>query len=160
MTWSPSSKLSVVLNGGVDHREFLNQSRDTLETPVYSLTVQYAPVETTTFALTAGRDISESLFANESTKDTQWRATLKQRLLKHYLLTANFGRYDSDYIYNETAEGTGRSDKDLSGNVRLTWPILKRGTFGLLYQWGRNTSTASGYAFSSHQIGFEIGYKY
>jgi len=159
-TFSPTSKLSFNLSGGLDRREFLVHPRSFLNTPIYSLTAQYAPFETTTLTLTGGREVSESFFANQSTKDTHWNATLKQRLLKHYLLVASIGQHDADYISNVSANSAGRDDRELASNVRLSSPFFRRGTFAVLYRWDRNTSNIHGFGFSSHQVGFEIGYKY
>jgi hypothetical protein len=159
-TWAPSSKLSMTLNGGLDRREFLEHPRSILDTPIYSVSVQYNPFEWTGLGLTAGRQVAESYFANESTKDTVWRATLSQRLLEHYLLTASVGQNNADYVSNVTANSAGRNDRTLSYNLRLTWSFFQRGTLAVLYQWDRNSSNAYGFGFSSHQVGFEIGYRY
>lgn len=160
VTFAPISVLSINLTGGLDHREFLKEPRTTLNTPTYSVGVQYIPIETTSLDFTAGRQVQVSYFANESTQDTQWKATLNQRLLGHYYLIASVGEQDVAYISEANARNAGRTDSNLAISVRLRWTFLQRGTFAILYQWDRNSSNASGFGFSSHQTGVEIGYRY
>ena len=157
---NPTDKISISASGGVDHREFLVQPRTSLDTPMFSGSVQYAPFESTTLSLSTSRVVAQSFFVNQSTKNTQWRAVLKQRFLGHYLLTATASQFDSDYISNETGKSSGRSDRDLSYNVKVSWRFFRRGTMSVLYQWGRNTSNIQAFGFETHQVGFEIGYKY
>jgi hypothetical protein len=159
-TWAPSSKLSIKLTGGLDYREFLEHPRVTLDTPIYNVTLQYNPFEWTGLGFTAGRQVAVSYFANESTKNTVWRATLSQRLLEHFLLMASVGQNKAAYLSDSTSGSAGRNDEYLSYNLRLTWSFLQRGTLAVLYQWDRNSSTASGFGFSSHQVGLELGYRY
>ena len=159
-TWAPTSKLSFNVSGGLDRREFLVHPRSILDTPIYSVAVQYNPFEWTGLGLSAGRQVGESLFVNQSSKDTSLRASLSQRLLEHYFLTASVAQTNADYLVNTTASSAGRNDKILSYNLRLTWSFLQRGTLSILYQWNRNDSTASAFGFSSHQAGLELGYRY
>jgi hypothetical protein len=159
-TWAPSTKLSISLTGGVDRREFLVRPREIIDTPIYSLAVQYNPFEWTGLGFTAGHQVAGSIFANESTKDTVWRANLSQRLLEHYLLTASVGQSNVDYLFDTTAGSAGREDRILSYTLRLTWSFFQRGTLAVLYQWDRNNTTASGFGFSSHQVGLELTYRY
>jgi hypothetical protein len=159
-TWAPSSKVSVTVSGGVDHREFLTTPRNILTTPIYSATLQYNPFEWTGISITAAQQVNVSYFLNQSTKNTMWRAGLTQRLLEQFLLIASVGQQDTDYISDSTAKNAGREDDTLRCNLRLSWPFLQRGTLTLLYQWSRNNSNVPGFAFSSHQVGIEVGYKF
>ena len=159
-TWAPTSKLSFNVSGGVDRREFLVRPRRILDTPIYNVAVQYNPLEWTGLGLSAGRQVGESLFVNQSSKNTNWRASLSQRLLEHYFFTASVSQNNADYLLNTTAGSASRNDKILSYNVRLTWSFLQRGTLAVLYERNRNQSTASAFGFSSHQVGLELGYRY
>jgi hypothetical protein len=159
-TWAPSTKLSIKLSGGLDRREFLVRPRSILDTPIYSLAVQYNPFEWTGLGFSAGHQVLESFFANETTKETVWRANLSQRLLEHYLLTASVGQNYVDYLLDTTAGTAGRNDRILSCTLRLTWSFLTRGTLAVLYDWNRNSTNASGFGFSSHQVGLELAYRY
>ncbi len=160
IAWTSPSKLNLVLNGGLDHREFQERPRRSLNTPIYSLTAQYAPVESTTLALSAGHQVSQSYFVNQSERNAQYTATVEQRLLQHYLLTLGVGEHDYDYLSNLGANSALRHDRDLSFDARLSWHFLRRGYFTVLYEWNRNASSVMDYEFLSHQIGFELGYRY
>jgi len=159
-TWAPTRKISFNVSAGLDRREFLVRPRSILDTPIYNVAVQYNPFEWTGLGFSTGRQVAESFFANQSTKDTNWKANLSQRLLEHYLLTASVGQNNADYLLNTTAGSAGRNDRILSYTLRLTWSFFQRGTLAIMYQWDRNQSTASGFGFSSHQVGLELGYRY
>jgi hypothetical protein len=42
----------------------------------------------------------------------------------------------------------------------LSRPILKRGTISVSYSYSENRSSATGFTYSSNQIGVSIGYSY
>jgi hypothetical protein len=160
VVWSPVNKLSISGTAGVDHRTFLGTPRATLNTPTYNLSLQYNPFKWTGITLAAGRALDESVFLNESTKNTTWKGSVSQRLLGHFLFIGTVQEHDSDYIYNLTAKNAGREDNNLSYNLRLTWSAFKRGTISIIYLWDRNSSNALGYGFSSRQVGFELGCRF
>jgi hypothetical protein len=53
-----------------------------------------------------------------------------------------------------------REDNLYTFNVQLSRAVLKRGTIAVLYQLSRDNSNLPGYSFTSHQVGFQIGYSY
>ena len=54
----------------------------------------------------------------------------------------------------------GRDDNMYAFTVALRTTLLRRVTVALLFQNSRNSSNNTGYGFSSHQIGLEIGYRF
>jgi hypothetical protein len=160
VTFSPSRKLSLNASGGIDHREFLEHPRVLLNNAIYNVSLQYNPFEWTGINLTAGREMNVSYFVNQSTRNTMWKAGFSQRVLGQFLFVGSVGQHDTDYILNLTAKGAGRDDDTLTYNIRMTWSFLRRGTFSILYLWNRNSSNVRGYGFSSHQVGFDVGYRY
>ena len=158
--WRPTDKVSLDIHGGVENRGFRSGGMSNMSNPVYGASVRYRPVESTTLALDANRGVSTSLFANEITKSTGWGANLQQRLLEEFSLSFGYTEAKTDYLATETTVTAGRDDKDYSFNVRLSTTFLRRGSIGVFYQKGHNSSNTLGYGFSTNQYGLEIGYRF
>ena len=45
-------------------------------------------------------------------------------------------------------------------HAQLSCVFLKRGTIAVFYQINRNDSSQTGYSFTSHQVGFSVGFSY
>jgi hypothetical protein len=87
-------------------------------------------------------------------------ATISQRLLEKFYLTAggnyNWNKYDSA----ATGATANSSQNYYSLNVSLGTTIFKRVSTSIFYSYSDNSTSQSGLAFSSHQIGFNVGYQY
>ncbi len=60
----------------------------------------------------------------------------------------------------EQHPGPTRTDDYSYFNTRLSTAFLKRGTVAIFYQISNDSSSAPGFSFTSHQVGFEIGFAY
>jgi len=63
------------------------------------------------------------------------------------------------YIASVSVPGS-REDDFYSLSARLSRTFLKRGTIAVVYQLSKDDSTLQGFSFTSHQVGFQIGYRY
>jgi hypothetical protein len=160
ITWKATDKISVNVQGGVENRKFHSGGAGDLNSPVYGASVQYQPVETTRLILGATRDVSASYFENQVIKSTGWNAGLEQRLLQEFYLSVGFAQRKARYVATTNGFTAGRDDQNDSFDVRLRTTFLRRGSIAVLYQINHNSSNFSGYGFSSHQIGLEIGYRF
>jgi hypothetical protein len=164
VNWRATDKISFQLSGGLQDQQFLSGGADDLITPIFNATIQYQPFEQTKLSLNASRSVSPSYFQNQVAENTQIMGDLNQRLLGKLYLDLNGGYNTTKYVSSigssSTSFPTGRDDDYYSFNARLTCPFLKRGTVSVFYQYTENTSSQSGFAYSSRQIGVEIGYSY
>jgi hypothetical protein len=114
------------------------------------------------------------------TENTGVTADLNQRLLGKLSLDLNGGYSTTKYLSstslsNQIGYGAGRNDNYYSFNARLSCPLLKRGTVSVFYQYSENSSSQtrylqyyqhnvplsqSAFAYTSSQVGIEIGYRY
>ena len=180
VNWRATDKISFQLSGGVEDQQYLSGGASALVTPIFGATIQYQPFEQTKLSLSANRTVGTSHFENQVTENTGVTAGLNQRLLGKFSLDLN-GSYSttkylsSTSLANQIGYGAGRSDDSYSFNARLSCPLLKRGTVSVFYQYSKNSSSQTGYlqyyqtqfllsqsafAYTSSQIGIEIGYRY
>jgi hypothetical protein len=167
INWRATDKISFQLSGGVQDQQYLSGGAGDLLTPIFSGTIQYQPFKQTRLSLSAGRAVSPSYFQNQNTESTSISATLTQRLLGRLSLAISGGYTTTRYVASLPGLNTSRDDDTYSFTTRLSCPILKHGTFSVFYQYTDNPSSQSGFApsgtsfaYTSSQIGMEIGYQY
>lgn len=160
--WQATDKINFTLHGGIEVQQYLGGGAGDLITPVFGLVVQYKPVKTTTFSLTADRAIAPSLFQGQVTESTSVGITLTQELLKRLHLSVGATYGTTSYLGTTVTPtaGTGRSDNFYSLNVRLGTAVMDHGTAAIFYQYSYNPSTETGFSFSSSQVGAEVGYRF
>ena len=156
--WRTTDKVSLEAHGGVEDRQFLSGSAANLINPVFGGTFEYQPYEYTRFALHADRVVAVSYFENQVTESFDILGDFNQRLLKRLFLSAGGGYHRVKYV-TTTSDSIARTDDYYSINARLNCPILRRGNIALIYQYSQNGSTDTGFAFSSNQVGFELGFQ-
>jgi hypothetical protein len=165
VNWRATDKISFQLHGGVEVRQFLSGGANDLVNPVFDASIQYHPFEQTRISITGQRAVSATYLQNQVTQyqvmeTTGISADLNQRLLGKLFLDLNGGYQAVKYVPSSTAVNPNRTDDYYYLNVQLSHAFLKRGTFAILYQISRDNSSLPGYSFTSHQVGFQIGYSY
>jgi hypothetical protein len=162
VNWRAADKVSFQLSGGLQDQQYLSGGAGDLVTPTFGATIQYQPFEQTRLSLSASRSLSASYFENQVTEDTQITADLNQRLLRKLQLDVGGSYGTSKYVASVVGSSAppDRNDTSYSFNARLTRSLLKRGTVSIFYQYSDNSSSQSGFAYTSSQVGIEIGYRY
>jgi hypothetical protein len=160
VNWRATDKVSFQLSGGLQDQQYLSGGASDLVTPIFGATIQYQPFEQTRLSLNASRSESASYFQNQVTENTQITGDLNQRLLGKLYLDLSGGYNKSKYVASVVGPSTGRNDNYYSLNARLTQTLLKRGTVSVFYQYSDNSSSQSSFAYTSNQVGIEIGYRY
>jgi len=156
----PTDKISFEASAGVENRRFRSSTQPDLNSPVFTASVGYQPVATTKLTLAANREVDPSPFAGQITKSTTLSADLNQRLLQNFYMDTSVNHEAVNYVSSVNTNSAERHDKNYSINVKLSTTFLVRGTVAVFYQYSNNSSTAAGFAFTSHQGGLEIGYRY
>jgi uncharacterized protein (PEP-CTERM system associated) len=160
VNWRATDKISFQLHGGVEVRQFLSGGASDLVNPVFDASIQYRPFEETRISVTAQRVVAASYLQNQVTETTGVSAGLNQRLLEKLFLNLNGGYQMVKYVSSVNTSGSNRQDDYCFLNAQLSRVFLKRGTIAVLYQISQNDSSLPGYSFTSHQVGFQIGYSY
>jgi hypothetical protein len=158
--WRAMDKISFQLNGGLEDRQFLNTSASDALNPVFGGGIQYEPFEHTKISLNAERTVAVSDLQNQVTESVGFDGDLNQRLLGKLFLDLGGGYQNIKYVNSASGASSNRTDDYYYFNTRLSTTFLNRGTVAVFYQISSDSSTASGFGFTSHQVGFEIGFAY
>ena len=156
--WRISDKTSLQANAGLDQRQFSGGRAD-LSNPTYGATLQYQAFEYTSVFCNISQAVTQSIIQDSVTVSTAYGGGISQRLLGKLHLSLS-GNYSTEDFLSTTADVTDRTDDAYSVNARLSCPFLKRGTFGLTWQYSHNQSTESGLTYGTTQLGFDVGYSY
>jgi hypothetical protein len=160
VNWRATDKISFQIHGGAEVRQFLSGGASPLVNPIFDATIQYQPFEQTRLSITGQRIVASTYLQDQVTETTGVNADLNQRLLGKLFLDLNGGYQAVKYVSSVNTSGSSREDDYYTLNARLSHAFLKRGTIAVLYQLSRDNSNQPGYSFTSHQVGFEIGYSY
>jgi hypothetical protein len=160
ISWRVTDKTSLLLHGGLEDRQFLSGGVGDLLNPIFGASIQYQPLDGTTFSLSADRTVTASYFTNQVSETTSVSAGLNQRLLKKLNLSLGAGYSTATYVSSKHGQLPLGGYDSYSFNARLSVPILKHGTLSATYQFSDNSSAVHGLSFTSSQVGLEIQYGY
>jgi hypothetical protein len=160
VNWRATDKISFQLHGGLEDRQVLAKGVADLINPVFGGGIQYQPFEVTKISLNVERAVDVSYLQNQVTESLGFNGDLNQRLLGQLFLDLGGGYQNTKYVASANNTSVSRSDDYYFFNARLSTSFLKRGTVAVFYQLGKDVSSQSGFGFSSHQFGFEIGFAY
>jgi hypothetical protein len=158
--WRATDKISFQLNGGLEDRQFLSGGSGDILTPVFGGGIQYQPFEHTQISLNADRVVAVSDLQNQVTESVGFDGNLNQRLLGRLFLNLGGGYQNIKYVNSTSGASSNRTDDYYYFSTRLSTAFLKRGSVAIFYQISSDSSTAAGFGFTSHQVGFEIGFAY
>jgi hypothetical protein len=158
--WRPTAKLGFDVHAGAEQRTFRQQGAARLNTPTWGGSASYQPFETTSISVTTDRSVTASYFSNQVNENTSWGINLSQRLLEHFRLSGGVTHRKTRYIATSGSLPVGRSDETYSYNARLSTRFLQRGSIAVFYRRTHNDSNLNLFAFTSNQIGCEIGFRY
>jgi hypothetical protein len=162
ITWVVVRKLSLVLSGGGQDTQFLGSGAPNLISPVYSLSLQYSPFDTTTLSLSGYGGVSPAYFQDQVSLSTSISAGVHQRLLGRLSLDLN-GGYNTSTYHSTTSGSTSASSGNYDSSffaARLGTPFLKRGTADVFYSVNFNSSGATIYNYTTTMVGLELTYRY
>jgi hypothetical protein len=160
VNWRATDKISFGISGGPQFTQFTEGGAKPLINPTFGASIQYQPFEQTQLSLGASEAVNNSYFQNQVTETTSINANLSQRLFEKFYLNVG-GSYNWEK-YTAVANGvSANSSSDYySANVSLSTTFFKRVSASIFYSYSDNITSQSGLAFSSSQIGFNLGYKY
>lgn len=156
--WQLSSKLNFDFRAGVESRRVVDGAGGTSNTPIYGIAAMYSPGETTTLSLVADRSVSPSYFRSQTTRNTDWRIAVSQRLLEHFRLNVGYGRSNSDFRGTLGGAGVTREDERESYDAALSTTFAWGGSISVTYRRYENDSSVDNFSVSGRMIGVELSY--
>jgi hypothetical protein len=173
VNWRATDKLSLLLSGGGQDWQYSSSSQPNSLTPTFSASIQYLPFHDTQISLIASRSTAPSVIPGSDSTATSIGININQLLFQKFSLNLGAGYNVSKYKelalfvqqlspgqYQLYLANQGRSDDNYGLSVRLSHPLLRRGTWSVFYQYNDNQSSVSGFSYRSSQVGFEISYHY
>lgn len=158
--WAPTDKITVGAMAGWERRRFHDSNAGTFSSPVYSGTVTYHPLDTTSFTAGVTQGVAASYIGNAVTRSTGWNVGLGQRLFQ--ILYGNVGYSQQRSRYHETVFTLPeeRTDKYDTFSASLALRFLQHGSASVFYQRTHNGSNRFGYGFTSTSYGAEVRFSF
>ena len=154
LSYAATAKVSLNASGGIEFRQFENDSRGTHVSPVYDLSANYQPFDGTSVSLSGSRrtDNSASLGGQDYTSTTI-NFAVKQRFMQRFSLGLSVGYVNSSYF--STVEGLNATREDnyyyIEPGVDCT--ITRFWTAGAYYLHRENSSSFDFFSFYDNQFG-------
>jgi hypothetical protein len=160
VNWRATDKTSFQLSGGAQFTQFTDSGGVSLISPIFGGSIQYLPFNYTQISLNGSETVDNSYFNNQFTVTSTLGANLNQRLLEKLYL--NFSGSYNWYNYVAAVNGVAANSSQQYYIIRvdLSTTLLKRVTASLFYSYSDSITSATGLAFSSSQVGFNLGFKY
>jgi hypothetical protein len=160
LNWHPGQKLTFFISGGFEDRQFLDSRAPDTINPIFNGTLRYQLFEATGFSLAASHTIAPSYYNNQITEATDFSGAVRQRFFGHLFLDLTGGYRTTSYQTTTATQRVHRRDDFAFFDIRITCPFLKNGTVSVFYDTSENSSSQSGFAYASEQVGLEVGYRF
>ena len=150
-----TGKINLNASGGVEFRQFENDSRGQYISPVFELGLSYQPLDGTSVSLTGSRRTYNSgVFAGQDFAGTTIVASLRQRLLQRVYVGVSGGYEYSDYFSTVNGVIATRRDNYYFVEPTLDVTVTRFWTVGAYYLHRENDSSFNSFQFSDNQVGF------
>lgn len=161
-----TGKINLNASGGVEFRQFENESRGQYVSPVFELGMSYHPFDGTNFSLTGSRrTYNSAVLGGQDFAGTTITASLRQRLFQRLYLGLSGGYQNSDYFSTvdtlPPASPTGtptpvvatRRDNYFFVQPTIDLTVTRFWTVGAYYLHRENDSSDTSFQFSDNQVG-------
>ena len=154
-SYQATGKISLNVSGGVEFRQFENDSRGQYVSPVFELGANYQPSDSTTFTLSGSRrTFNSGVLAGQDFSATSINVSLRQRLLQRFYFGVTGGYQNSDYFSTVSNVATNRQDNYYFIEPSLDFSVTRFWTVGGYYLHRQNDSSFQTFRFEDNQIGF------
>ena len=152
--YQATGKISLNFSGGVEFRQFENNSRSQYISPVFELSANYQLSDATSFALSGSRRTYNSgVLAGQDFAGTTIAVGLHQRLLQRFHVGVSGGYQNSDYFSTVNSVAATRQDNYHFIEPSLDFSITRFWTIGGYYLHRQNDSSFQFFKFDDNQVG-------
>ncbi len=153
-SYQATGKIALNFSGGVEFRQFENNSRGQYITPVFELGATYQPFDGTSMTLSGSRrTFNSGALAGQDFAGTTISAGLKQRLAQRFYFSVSAGYQNSDYFSTVSGVMANRRDNYYFIEPALDFPITRFWTVGGYYLHRQNDSSFQSFKFDDNQVG-------
>jgi hypothetical protein len=155
VSYQATGKISLNFSGGVEFRQFENNSRGEYVSPVFELGATYQLSDSTSMSLTGSRrTFNSGVLAGQDFAGTTIAASLRQRLAQRFYFAVSGGYQNSDYFSTVSGVMANRRDNYYFIEPSLDFPITRFWTVGGYYLHRKNDSSFQSFSFDDNQVGF------
>ncbi len=153
--YQPSEKVYVSAMLGNQKRSFNIVGAPDLSSTIYSLALNFTPVEFTNISIRADSTVGASLFTNQTQEDESVSINLNQRLLDLLNLSLSYGKEKSTYLAAVQSNNVARSDDYDFFDARLSVDIRQNTALSIFYRDQKNESDDAFFGYDGSQHGVE-----
>ena len=156
-TYNATGKITFEGSAGLEFRQFSSESQTYF---VFSLAANYQPFDGTTIALHGYRNIyGSAALEGQDFIATGVELSFTQRFFQRFYLSVAAGYENDDYIAVAENSQAGRMDNFVFIRPALAFAFTKRGSFSLFYEFRKNFSDESEFAFYDNRVGAAIAFQ-
>jgi hypothetical protein len=153
-SYQATGKIALNVSGGVEFRQFENNSRGEYISPVFELSATYQPFDGTSVTLAGSRrTFNSGVLAGQDFAGTTITAGLRQRLVQRFYFAVSAGYQNSDYFSTVSGVMANRRDNYYFIEPALDFPITRFWTVGGYYLHRQNDSSFQSFKFDDNQVG-------
>lgn len=154
LSYELTGKLTFNGSGGVEFRQFENNTRGTFVSPVFDLGLNYQPFDSTTFNLSGSRHINNSgALAGQNYTNTTITLRLEQRFFQRLFVGLAAGYENSDYFSTVNGVTANRRDDYFFIEPSVDLNVTRFWTVGAYYLHRENDSSLASVDFYDNQVG-------
>jgi len=153
--YQPTEKVYVSAMLGNQKRSFNIVGAPDLSSTIYSLALNFTPVEFTDISIRSDSTVGASLFTNQTQENESISINLNQRLLDLLNLSLSYGKEKSTYLAAVQSNNVARSDDYDFFDARLSFDIRQNTTLSVFYRDQKNESDDAFFGYDGSQHGVE-----
>jgi opacity protein-like surface antigen len=154
VSYNPTGKLSLSASGGVEFRQFENNSRGTYVSPVYELAANYQPFDGTSITLSGSRRTQNSAsLGGQDYAYTTIDLTINQRFMQRFYVSLVTGYVNSNYFSTVQGVSATRNDNYYYVEPAIDCILTRFWTAGAYYLYRENFSSLDFFSFYDNQFG-------
>jgi hypothetical protein len=154
LSYRATAKVSLSASGGLEFRQFENNSRGIYVSPVYDLTASYEPFDGTAISLSGSRRTENSAsLAGQDYASTTISLGVKQRFMQRFYLGLSTGFENSSYFSTVQGVSATRDDNYYYIEPSVDCTITRFWTAGAYYLHRQNSSSFDFFSFYDNQFG-------
>jgi hypothetical protein len=155
-----AEKVDLRANVGGEWRQFKSGIDDALN-PVWNLTAEYRPRESTFLSMSVfQRYSSSSRSGNQSYINTGVSFSARQKLMQRLALNLSVAYSNSDYETTASGAQTDRNDDNFRFRGSIDYYIMQRWTVGAFYDFATRDSTDPDLNYDRNQVGLQTAWTY
>jgi hypothetical protein len=155
-SYDATGKITAKGSAGVEVRQFENRGENI--TPVFQLSLNYAPFDGTTITANANRRVlSSGALVDQDYESTLLQLSVSQRLLQRFVLTVSGGYQNQTYFSTTGIPGANRKDNYYFIAPAIDVRIMRFWSAGVFYLRRENSSSFSFFGFNDDQFGIRTG---